>query len=86
VPLLDSPLDINAQNGKGDTPYHYAVSGNDYHLILLFRDSSKYRKLDRSSTFLDPRLIKNKDGKSPLDLAIDEQAKLLVLGMAFTCL
>lgn len=27
--------------------------------------------------------MKNKEGKTPLDLAIDEQAKLLIMGIVF---
>eukprot|EP01127_Copromyxa_protea_P023892 TRINITY_DN9175_c0_g1_i1.p1 TRINITY_DN9175_c0_g1~~TRINITY_DN9175_c0_g1_i1.p1 ORF type:complete len:611 (+),score=92.25 TRINITY_DN9175_c0_g1_i1:259-1833(+) len=65
--LIRLEADINLQNAQGETPYHFAVSINDYSQILAFRDAN-------------PRLLKNKEGKTQMDLACDEQARLLIQG------
>ncbi|XP_019743411.1 ankyrin repeat domain-containing protein 22 [Hippocampus comes] len=56
--VLDSDVDVNAADYKGNTALHYVCLRKRHHLVplLLLRDADPYAK--------------NHDGESPLDIAV----------------
>ncbi|KAI8381358.1 uncharacterized protein BYT42DRAFT_566268 [Radiomyces spectabilis] len=59
--LLQWSSDVNQQDAKGWTSLHYAAAANNVHLVLTLL--KRHAKADST----------NNDGKTPLDLAVDNQ-------------